>query len=151
MRSTKYADEIAHADEGGARIERLKMRATGEEEIRFSWWKDGRFQARPLDLSEDELLRLIKKAIDGGVFTEGFVENLERMLRGAARPALPEHSMVNLAGSVSLEDGRVLPVGALGAVVFVHGGGEAYEVEFIAPFHAIATVAAANLTQASVG
>ena len=87
MRSTEYADEIAHADEGGARIARLKTKATGAEEIRFSWWKDGRFQARPLDLPEDDLLRLLRKAVEEGVFTEGFVANLTQVLRDAARPA----------------------------------------------------------------
>ena len=49
MRSTKYAQEIARADEGGARIERFGIRSTGADEIRFPWWKDGRVQPRPPD------------------------------------------------------------------------------------------------------
>lgn len=145
MRSTPYADEIAHVNEGGARIERLRIKATGLDEIRFSTWKDGRFQTRPLDLPEDELLRLMRKAIDGGVFSQGFVGGLRRMLEDAASQAIPEHSMVALSESLTLEDGRVLPREAHGAVVFVHGGGEAYEVEFIAPFHAVETVPASLL------
>ena len=146
MRSTPYADEIAHADEGGARIERLRIKATGVDEIRFSLWKDGRFQTRPLDLPEDELLKLMRKAIDGGVFSQGFVGGLRRMLRDAP---IPEHSMVDLSVSHTLKDGRVLPPGARGAVVFVHGGGEAYEVEFIEPFHIVETVPAFLLTRRS--
>ena len=42
-----------------------------------------------------------------------------------------------------------MPAGATGAVVFVHAAGEAYEVEFVAPFHAVATVAISNLSQAA--
>ena len=57
--------------------------------------------------------------------------------------------MVCLAGSLTLADGRTLPAGALGAVVFIHGGGQAYEVEFIEPFHAVATVSAPDLCRAA--
>lgn len=148
MRSTKYADEIASADEGGARIERLRIKSTGVDEIRFSWWKEGRFQPRPLDLPEDDLLRLLRKAIDEGVFSDGFVGNLRRMLGSGIPPVIPEHSMVTLSGTLTLKDGRTLPDGARGAVVFIHGDGEAYEVEFIAPFHAVTTVLASDLSQA---
>jgi len=147
MRSTRYADEIASADEGGARIERLRIKATGADEIRFSWWKDGRFQARPLDLPEDDLLRLLRKAIDEGVFSEVFVGNLRRMLVAGASPTIPEHSMVTLSDALALKDGRRLPEGARGAVVFVHGDGEAYEVEFLEPFHAVATVPAPSVSR----
>ncbi len=149
MRSTRYADEIASADEGGARIERLRIRATGADEIRFSWWKDGRFQARPLDLPEDDLLRLLRKAIDERVFSAVFVENLRRMLDAGASTVIPEHSMVALSHDLTLKDGRKLPVGARGAVVFVHGDGEAYEVEFVDPFHAVARVPAPSLSRVS--
>ncbi|MCJ2061275.1 DUF4926 domain-containing protein [Methylobacterium sp. J-088] len=148
MRSTKYADEIASADEGGARIERLRIRSTGAAEIRFSWWKNGRFQPRPLDLPEDDLLRLLRKAIDEGVFSEIFVGHLRQMLGTGTSPAIPEHSMVTLSGALTLKDGRTLPEGARGAIVFVHGDGEAYEVEFIAPFHAVTTVPASSLSRA---
>jgi hypothetical protein len=146
MRSTRYADELASADEGGARIERLRIRATGADEIRFSWWKDGRFQARPLDLPEDDLLRLMRKAIEEGVFSRTFVGDLRRMLRDVEPSPLPEHSMVTLSASMPLKDGRILPRGAHGAVVFVHRDGEAYEVEFIDPFHVVATVPGPSLS-----
>lgn len=62
---------------------------------------------------------------------------------------LLEHSMVRLASRFDLGDGRTLPVGALDAIVFVHGNGEAYEVGFIEPFHAVATILASNLSQAA--
>ncbi|MEL6060923.1 MULTISPECIES: hypothetical protein [unclassified Methylobacterium] len=149
MRSTKDADEIARADEGGARIERLRIKSTGVDEIRFLWWTDGRFQPRPLDLPEDELLRLLRKAIAEGVFSDGFVGNLRRMLGTGMPMVIPEHSMVTLSGSLTLKDGRTLSEGARGAIVFIHSGGEAYEVEFIAPFHAVTTVLASDLSGAS--
>ena len=37
-------------------------------------------------------------------------------------------------------DGRVLPKGATGTVVYVYDGGVGYEVEFEEPFHCVATV-----------
>ena len=64
------------------------------------------------------------------------------------RSPLPEHSMVCLSTRCDLGDGRTLPAGALGAVVFVHAGGQAYEVEFIEPFHTVTTVLEADLRKA---
>ena len=72
MRDTDYATEIASSslrfpsgDE--ARIERLRIKSTGNLEIRFSWWKDGRMMMRPLDLGEDDLMKLLAKAMREGV------------------------------------------------------------------------------------
>lgn len=72
-----------------------------------------------------------------------------RHARGGRHPRFAEHELVSLVSQLDLGDGRALPAGALGAIVFVHGGGEAYEVEFIEPFHAVATILAPNLSQAS--
>jgi hypothetical protein len=63
----------------------------------------------------------------------------------------PEHSMVALLLSVELEDGRLLPPKAEGAVVGIWADGAAYEVEFAKPFHAIVTVPATKLRQAERG
>lgn len=82
LRDTNYAREIASADLGGSRIERIHIKETDTEEIRFSWWKDGRFQARPLDLSEDDLLALFGQAIGKGVFSDDFLKGLQTMLNG---------------------------------------------------------------------
>jgi hypothetical protein len=76
MRDTKYAREIASADIGGERIERIFVKESGEEEIRFSWWKDGRFAPRPLDLPERDLLDLMRQAMANGVFTDDFLDGL---------------------------------------------------------------------------
>jgi hypothetical protein len=83
-RSTSYADELATADINGKRIERLFLKDTEKDEketIRFSWWKDGKFKTRPLEISEGGLLDLIGEAINEGVFGEPFLKNLEAMLR----------------------------------------------------------------------
>ena len=64
---------------------------------------------------------------------------------GAA--AFPEHSMVALSTGMRLDDGRTLPAGARGAVVAIWADGEAYEVEFAAPFHAVATIPGSDLRE----
>jgi hypothetical protein len=83
-RSTPYADELATADINGKRIERLFLKETEKDEketIRFSWWKDGKFAPRPLEISEGGLLDLISEAINEGVFSEPFLKDPEAMLR----------------------------------------------------------------------
>ena len=59
---------------------------------------------------------------------------------------LVEHAMVTLSAPLDLDDGRRLPRDARGAIVFVLGEGTAYMVEFVTPFHALATILAADLT-----
>jgi hypothetical protein len=56
--------------------------------------------------------------------------------------------MVALTSPLTLDDGRSLPAGSRGAVVFVHTEGGAYEVEFSKPFRAVVTVAAPLLREA---
>jgi Domain of unknown function (DUF4926) len=51
----------------------------------------------------------------------------------------PELSLVSLARPVKA-DGRILPPGSTGTVVHVYPDERAYEVEFISPFHTVATV-----------
>jgi hypothetical protein len=65
MRDTSYATEIARASIGfdaanEGRIERIHVKEQGQDEIRFSCWKDGRMTPRPLDLSENDLLTLLQ-------------------------------------------------------------------------------------------
>ena len=45
----------------------------------------------------------------------------------------------------TLAEGYLLPEGAEGTVVLKHGRGEAFEVEFTTPFHAVVGVEAARL------
>lgn len=157
MRDTPYAKELARADIGGHRIERLYVKGK-EEEIRFSWWKDGRMQTRPLDLPEHQLLPLFEQAIREGVFSKTFLRELHAVLYDVAtsadratndsRPVLAEHSVATLSSTFDLDDGRTLPAGSAGAVVGIWGEGKAYEVEFMEPFHAVVTVPARRLSDA---
>jgi len=87
MRETAYAKELT--DPGvvrwpaigvEARIERLKIKRSGQTEIRFSWWKDGKMAPRPLDLEEDQLVKLFADAIKNKVFTGKFLADLKQLL-----------------------------------------------------------------------
>jgi hypothetical protein len=89
MRDTDYAKEIATvriADPSGSghesRMERLFIKAKGEEEIRFSWWTNGFMQARPLDLPENELAQLVGEGIAKGVLSPSFLTKVNEVLAG---------------------------------------------------------------------
>jgi hypothetical protein len=84
LRNTDYATELATAslsvgvDE--VRIERLHVKETDVDEIRFSWWRDGKLIPRPLDVPEDLLLDMFREALIQRVFTDSFILALSRML-----------------------------------------------------------------------
>lgn len=81
MRDTKYAREIVSViDEHGQSIERIHVKEPGQDEIRFSFWKDGNMVVRPLDLPEDQLLALLDQAFQTGVFTADFRKKLHGLL-----------------------------------------------------------------------
>jgi hypothetical protein len=85
-RNTPYATELASAtfifpDGAEGRIERLYVKGLQQEEIRFSWWKDGRMMMRPLDLPEADLLALMRTAIVDNVFSEQFIADLRMVLK----------------------------------------------------------------------
>ncbi len=81
MRDTDYATEIRTTG-GEERIERLFVKESGVEEIRFSWWPNGKFAPRPLDMPEGDLLVLIGRAISNGVFSDDFLKGLQTTLNG---------------------------------------------------------------------
>jgi len=58
----------------------------------------------------------------------------------------PELSLVSLARPVKA-DGGILPPGSTGTVVHVYPDERAYEVEFMSPFHTVATVEAAAIEE----
>ena len=77
MLNTKYAREVVPPVQiRESKIERIFIKELQQEEIRFSWWKDGRFQTRPLDLPESELLPLLLLAFERGVLSEKFKNDL---------------------------------------------------------------------------
>lgn len=83
MTDTPYGTVLRLAeDAAGQRIERLFVKGKAREEIRFSWWKDGRFMPRPLDLPENELLVLMSAAIENGVFEDEFLIGLRSVIGG---------------------------------------------------------------------
>ena len=86
VRDTDYATEIATAqDAQGQTIERIHVKEWDRPEIRFSWWKDGKMMMRPLDLPEDELLSLLRDAIQKRVFSDEFLRELHSSLYDAKR------------------------------------------------------------------
>ena len=86
VRETKYAREVLEPavikwrDNSEGRIERLLIKKTNQVEIRFSWWKAGKFVTRPLYLSEDDLITLFQDAVNKNVFTNSFRSKLKFLL-----------------------------------------------------------------------
>lgn len=60
---------------------------------------------------------------------------------GHSASSIQELDVVRLLAEVTLDKGR-LPVGTLGAAAFRHQNGEAFEVEFVTPFHTVLTLRA---------
>lgn len=90
MPNTKYAREIAKAstfDPAGlgeeSRIERIYVKAKSTEEIRFSWWTNGNFRARPLDLPLEELVLLVARGIKNDVLPVDFLDQVNAALPSA--------------------------------------------------------------------
>ena len=66
-------------------IERIEVKEKNREEIRFALYKDtirgdNRYIARSLDVTEIQLLELIKKAIENKVFSDEFIDMLKQEL-----------------------------------------------------------------------
>lgn len=66
-------------------IERIEVKEKQREEIRFALYKDtvrgdSRYIPRSLDVTEIQLLELIKKAIQNKVFSEEFIDMLKQEL-----------------------------------------------------------------------
>jgi hypothetical protein len=93
-RETPYARELATAKipsgptgKAFVAIERIHVKQADQEEIRFSSWQGTRLLPRPLDLPEQELLPLMKAAIQAGVFSDEFLTGLRRLVGAPAGPA----------------------------------------------------------------
>ena len=87
IKSTKYCDLLLQARLNDSEytycIERIYVKAKKTEEIRFSLYKDtvksdNRYIPRSLDVTELELIELIKESISRKVFSEGFIEMLKQ-------------------------------------------------------------------------
>jgi hypothetical protein len=66
-------------------IERIEVKEKKREEIRFALYKDtirgdNRYIPRSLDVTEIQLIELIKKAIENKVFSDEFIDMLKQEL-----------------------------------------------------------------------
>ncbi|WP_144555458.1 hypothetical protein [Bacillus sp. X1(2014)] len=88
LKRTKYCDLLAQGttQEGVdiSAVEKIFVKELKREEIRFAWYKEKNgsrhFQPRPLDLTERELLELLKDGVNKGVFSNKFKEELKNIL-----------------------------------------------------------------------
>ena len=76
MRDTEYAAELASSRLGDIRIERLFVKPENQEEIRISWWPEGRMANRPVDVPEKDLITLLARGIREGVLSAQFLPKL---------------------------------------------------------------------------
>lgn len=86
IKSTKYCDLLRQAsliDEDYTYcIERIYVKAKKMEEIRFTLYKEtlnsgNRYIPRSLDVTEIELIKLIRSSLEGNVFSTGFIKMLK--------------------------------------------------------------------------
>jgi hypothetical protein len=80
MRDTPFAEELSRAELGGHRIERLRIKDGGHEDIRFSWWRDGKFVPQAFSMPEERLLELLGRAIENNLFSQSFLDGLSALL-----------------------------------------------------------------------
>lgn len=90
IKSTKYCDLLLQASLNDSEytycIERIYVKSKKTEEIRFSLYKDtvrgdDIYVPRSLDVTELELIELIKKSIKEKVFSDDFIEMLKQELK----------------------------------------------------------------------
>jgi hypothetical protein len=86
LRNTDYAEERGRSAIGESRIERLFVKEENQEEIRLSWWPDGKMANRPLDVPESELVALLAQGIADGVLSAQFLPKLIAQA-GSAKPS----------------------------------------------------------------
>ena len=90
IKSTRYCNLLKQAilkdEEYTYSIERIFVKAKRREEIRFAVYKDtvrgdDIYVPRSLDVTELELMELIRKSIKGKVFSNEFIEMLKQELK----------------------------------------------------------------------
>lgn len=85
IKETKYCEVYKAVsiidDDYYSSIEKIRVKSKERDEVRFALYKDTfkmqrQFIPRSLDLTENQLLELIRKAIEGKVFSDEFVKLL---------------------------------------------------------------------------
>ncbi|OAB26501.1 hypothetical protein PMSD_25280 [Paenibacillus macquariensis subsp. defensor] len=89
LKSTEYCDLLNQGrlvdGETVSTIERINVKASSEDEIRFAYYKKNknnneRLILRPLDICENELLMLFADAVSKNVFSADFKRKLKAIL-----------------------------------------------------------------------
>lgn len=89
IKDTKYCQILNQGkvadEEYTYSIEKIFIKAVKRDEIRFSLYKDTmrsteRYIPRSLDVTEEQLLQLIKESITAEVFSKEFIKNLSQVL-----------------------------------------------------------------------
>jgi hypothetical protein len=85
-----YKKVTIEDDEYDSCIERIEVKEKKREEIRFALYKDtirgdNRYVPRSLDVTEIQLIELIKKAIEEKVFSSEFIEMLKQELNSKTK------------------------------------------------------------------
>jgi hypothetical protein len=80
-----YKDPIGSAgipfDDGSeGRVERHFRKGIGQETIRYSWWKNGKFVPRPFDTTEENWLEIMEAGIKGGLYSRDYLMRLRKLL-----------------------------------------------------------------------
>ncbi len=65
-----------------AKAEKILIKATNQEELRFSWWTQNgsQFQRTPLDLPEQQWIELFDEAVKNDVLSKDFIKDLITVL-----------------------------------------------------------------------
>lgn len=95
LRKTRYAElcnearlPVKPGEE--LRLEKIWVKDRGQEVIRWSWWKGGRMIPRPPDMTEEQLLVLLERGGDAGVFSTFFYRQLLQQLERRAEAIFAE-------------------------------------------------------------
>lgn len=95
LRKTRHAELCAEArlPQGRTdqhRLERMWLKQGEAEVIRWSWWREGRIMPRAPHLTEADLIQLLDKGIEAGVFTPFFMRQLLLVMERHAEAILAD-------------------------------------------------------------
>ncbi len=73
----KFRSVTINLGNSEGRIEKLLSKETGPAKLRISCWSQGQLYSGPLDISENELVNLLQKAIRAGILSPEFIKSLQ--------------------------------------------------------------------------